>query len=196
MLWPRRRHTEETDQMGRLADGDRQALDLLYRAEAADVYRFGLAMCGNPAWSADAVQDAFVHLAEKPAGYDRTHGPLRAYLCGIVRHKLLARWRESSGITVIEDDDADESLAPGAAHALSPEADLARSQDTQALWRELARLPWVFREAVVLVDIQERTYTEAAQIACCEINTLRTRLHRARKRLAEARAPAAMEVLT
>ena len=191
MLWPQRRHTEETDLMGRLAAGDRQALDLIYRAEAADVYRFALAVCGNPAWSADAVQDAFVQLAEKPHGYDRQQGPLRAYLCGIARHKLLARWRESSGIRAIAGDapDEDEGALHDTPHTHSPEAELARSQDTQALWRAIARLPWVFREAVVLVDIQERTYTEAAQIAGVEINTLRTRLHRARKRLAEALGP-------
>jgi RNA polymerase sigma-70 factor (ECF subfamily) len=173
MRWPRRRPTDESDLTGRLAAGDRQALDLVYRAEAGEVYRFALAMCGNPAWSADAVQDAFVQLAEKPGGYDRTQGPLRAYLCGIARHRLLARWREAS---------------PFATHA--PEADLSRTQDTQALWREIARLPWVFREALVLVDMQERTYAEAAQIAGVEVNTLRTRLHRARHRLAQALAPA------
>ena len=53
MLWPTRRHTEETDLMGRLAAGDRQALDLIYRAEAREVYRFALAMCGNAAWAAE-----------------------------------------------------------------------------------------------------------------------------------------------
>jgi RNA polymerase sigma-70 factor, ECF subfamily len=191
MLWPARRHTEETDLMGRLAAGDRQALDLIYRAEAREVYRFALAMCGNPAWAADAVQDAFVQVAEKPQGYDRNQGPLRAYLCGIARYKLLARWRESSGVETIDDDDDMPHL-----HSQPPDADLSRSQDTQALWHAIARLPWVFREAVVLVDIQERTYTEAAQIAGVEINTLRTRLHRARKRLGEALAPAPTEMPT
>lgn len=187
MLWPRKRHTEETDLMGRLAAGDRQALDLIYRAEAAEVYRFALGMSGNPAWAADAVQDAFVQLAEKPHGYDRNQGPLRAYLCGIARYKLLARWRESSPFATLEEEDEGGNDAP-ATH--SPEAEFARSQDTQALWRAIALLPWVFREAIVLVDIQERTYIEAAQIAGVEINTLRTRLHRGRKRLAEALAPA------
>jgi RNA polymerase sigma-70 factor, ECF subfamily len=191
MLWPRRRHIEETDLMGRLAAGDRQALDLIYRAEAGEVYRFALGMCGNAAWAADAVQDAFVQIAEKPQGYDRGQGPLRAYLCGIARYKLLARWRESSGVDAIDD----EFDIPHP-HSHSPDAELARSQDTQALWNAISRLPWVFREAVVLVDIQERTYTEAAQIAGVEINTLRTRLHRARKRLAQALTPVPTEVPT
>ena len=44
--------------------------------------------------------------------------------------------------------------------------------------------PAPFREALVLVDLQERPYAEAAQVAGIEINTLRTRLHRGRQRLA------------
>jgi len=177
--------------MGRLAAGDRQALDLIYRAEAGEVYRFALAMCGNPAWSADAVQDAFVQFAEKPQGYDRARAPLRAYLCGIARHRLLARWREATPFATLEEDDEAASDVP-ATH--SPENELARSQDTRALWREIARLPWVFREALVLVDMQERSYSEAAQIAGVEVNTLRTRLHRARQRLAHALAPSPAEL--
>jgi len=41
------------------------------------------------------------------------------------------------------------------------------------------------REALVLVDLQERSYAEAAQVAGVELNTLRTRLHRGRARLAD-----------
>lgn len=190
-FWPRPRPTDESDLAGRLAAGDRQALDLIYRAEAGEVYRFALAMSGNPAWSADAVQDAFIQIAENPRNYDRERGPLRAYLCGIARFKLLARWRESTPFASLEEEDEGANDVP-ATHA--PDTDLSRSQDTQALWREIARLPWVFREAVVLVDIQERTYAEAAQVAGVEVNTLRTRLHRARARLAAALAPTSTEM--
>ncbi|MFO1266575.1 MAG: sigma factor-like helix-turn-helix DNA-binding protein [Rubrivivax sp.] len=74
--------------------------------------------------------------------------------------------------------------AANAADAATPEALLVRTQEVQALWAALRALPAVFREAVVLVDLQERPYAEAAQIAGIELNTLRTRLHRARARLA------------
>jgi RNA polymerase sigma-70 factor (ECF subfamily) len=48
----------------------------------------------------------------------------------------------------------------------------------------LRALPAPFREALLLVDLQERPYAEAARIAGIEVNTLRTRLHRARLKLA------------
>jgi RNA polymerase sigma-70 factor (ECF subfamily) len=178
--------------VARLAAGDAQALELLYRAEAAQVYRFAYAMCGNGAWSADATQDAFVQLAEQPRGYDAGKGPLRAYLCGIARHKLLARWRDARGISVAADDEDDEGGAEP--HLDSPEAALVRAQDLEALWDAVRALPWPFREALVLVDLQERPYAEAAQIAGIELNTLRTRVHRARQRLAQALSPQFKEI--
>jgi RNA polymerase sigma-70 factor (ECF subfamily) len=188
MLWGQRQPTpDSSDLLRRLARGDAAALDLVYRAEAAEVYRFALAMCANPAWSADATQDAFVHLAEGPKGYDAAKGPLRAWLCGIARHKLLARWREGAGVSPL--DESDESALSIPDGAPCPEDELARGQDSRALWLAIRQLPWVFREALVLVDLQERPYAEAALIAGVELNTLRTRLHRARQRVAQTLAP-------
>ncbi|HVZ46986.1 MAG TPA: RNA polymerase sigma factor [Ramlibacter sp.] len=185
-LWPQATATATATDPGtlvsRIARGDREALDLIYRAEAAPVYRFALAMCGNPAWSADATHDAFIHLAEHPAGYDAARGPLRAWLCGIARHKLLARWRDPGDAAFDEESDVD-------ATDTSPESQLVRVQDSDSLWSAVRALPWPFREAVVLVDLQERPYAEAAQIAGVELNTLRTRVHRGRQRLARALAP-------
>lgn len=164
----------------RVCAGDRSALDQAYRQEAGPVYRYALALAGNPAWAADATQDAFVAYWTRPQGFDPGRGALGAYLAGIARHALLARRREAPAAV---DDAADE---PGVE---SPEALLLRWQDSETLWRAIRALPWPFREALVLVDLQGRAYAEAATIAGVEPNTLRTRLFRARRRLADALAP-------
>ncbi|MBL8341988.1 MAG: RNA polymerase sigma factor [Rubrivivax sp.] len=182
----------------RLCEGDGGALEPLYRREAALVYRYALALTGNAAWAADATQEAFVALAQRPRGFDPQRGALGAYLAGVARHALAARWRELKREMPLEPtqaeaegDGAEASASasePGAAWALEgtagPEALLVQRQELAALWSALAALPPVFREAVVLVDLQERPYAEAAQIAGVELNTLRTRLHRGRGRLA------------
>lgn len=189
----------------RLGAGDTQALDELYRREADRVYRYALAVCGNSAWAADATQEAFVALATRPQSFDAGRGALGAYLAGVARHALSARWRElrrerplgegegawpESGREPAGGLDAERAAGgdalPGEllGAAASPETLLVRAQEVQALWAALRALPMVFREAVVLVDLQERSYVEAAQIAGLELNTLRTRLHRARARLA------------
>lgn len=166
----------------RLAAGETAVLAELYEREAGAVYRYALALCGNAGWAADAVQEAFVALATRPAGFDASRGVLGAYLAGVARHALAAQRRELR----LEDpwpDDDDEHRLP-AADESSPEALLVRTQDGQSVWAALRQLPAVFREAIVLVDLQERPYADAARIAGIELNTLRTRVHRARLKLA------------
>jgi RNA polymerase sigma-70 factor (ECF subfamily) len=168
--------------VAQLLGGDAQVLDRLYRLESGPVYRYALALCGNPAWAADAMQDAFVAFAGRPAGWEPGRGSLGAYLAGSARFALLARWRDARRHVELAEPDDDAAAAPG--DAASPEALLVRAQDQAAVWEALQALPWGFREAIVLVDLQERSYAEAARIAGLELNTLRTRLHRARSRLA------------
>jgi RNA polymerase sigma-70 factor (ECF subfamily) len=163
----------------RVCARDRAALDHLYRLEAGPVYRYAVALTGNPAWAADAVQDAFLAYWTRPQGFEPARGSLGAYLAGAARHALLARWREAP-VAEPAEGDADE---PGVE---SPESVLLREQDTEALWRAIRGLPWPFREALVLVDLQGRAYAEAAAIAGVELNTVRTRVFRARRRLALA----------
>jgi RNA polymerase sigma-70 factor (ECF subfamily) len=164
----------------RVAEGDREALAVAYAREAAAVYRYALALCGNASWAADATQDAFIALAARPRTFDASRGTLGAWLAGIARHALLAQWRGANGHAAL--DPADEQA--GAPIGSSLDALLVQRQDLDALWIAIRALPWVFREALVLVDLQERPYEQAAAIAGVPINTLRTRLHRARARLA------------
>ena len=165
-----------------LAGGDQQALADLYRREVGPVYRYALALCGNPGWAADATQEAFVALVARPKGFDAARGTLGAYLAGVARHALAARWREGFAELPLPADD--EAAAVGDETAASPETLLVRRQGSAEVWAALRQLPAPFREALVLVDLQERPYAEAARIAGVELNTLRTRLHRARLKLA------------
>ena len=182
--WTRPAAADTATLLRALRRGEPEALDRLYRQEAAAVYRYALALGGDAGAAADATQDAFVALAEQPAGFDPARGTLGAYLAGIARHALLAQWRRQ-GRETAPDDEALAEL-PGAEP--DPEQQLVARQDLQQLWAAVRRLPWPQREAVVLVDLQGRAYAEAAAIAGCELNTLRTRVLRGRQRLAAALA--------
>jgi len=171
--------------MARLRQGDAQALEPLYRSESGPVYRYALALCANPAWAADAMQESFVTLASAPETFDPLRGSLGGWLAGVARHHLLSRWREAR--REVQDEDA--TTPEPAPLAETPENRLIETQDQAAVWQAIQALPWPFREALVLVDLQERAYVEAARIAGIEINTLRSRLHRARQKLARTLQP-------
>ncbi|WP_457421888.1 RNA polymerase sigma factor [Roseateles sp. P5_E7] len=168
--------------LARLAAGDADALALLYRRESGSVYRYALALAGDEAAALDAVQEAFAQLLRGPQGYQAGRGSLGAYLAGMARHQLLSQWRDARRHVPLDDSLADDEHAEPTP---SSDARLAQAQQQDSLWAGIRRLSWPQREALVLVDLQEHSYDAAANIAGISVDVLRTRLHRARQRLAE-----------
>jgi len=164
--------------LARLAAGDTDALALLYRRESGSVYRYALALAGDEAAALDAVQEAFAQLLRGPQGFQPGRGSLGAYLAGMARHQLLSQWRDARRHVPL-DDALDTEPTPASDERLTE----AQRQD--GLWAAIRRLSWPQREALVLVDLQERSYDDAAAIAGISTDVLRTRLHRARQRLAD-----------
>jgi RNA polymerase sigma-70 factor (ECF subfamily) len=64
-------------------------------------------------------------------------------------------------------------------------SDLARSEQIASVRQAVVSLPAPYREAVVLCELQELSYAEAAAAAGCSVGTIRSRLHRARAILAK-----------
>ncbi|KQV53257.1 hypothetical protein ASC95_10895 [Pelomonas sp. Root1217] len=173
---------DEVALLARVADGDADALALVYRRESGSVYRYALALAGDEATALDAVQEAFAQLLRGPQAFNAGRGSLGAYLAGMARHQLLNQWRDARRHVPLDDSlDTDETAE------LMPSSDtrLNQSQQQDGLWAAIRRLSWPQREAIVLVDLQERSYEDAAAIAGVSVDTLRTRLHRARQRLAD-----------
>jgi len=168
-----------------LRQGRMQGLEPIYRRHSGKVYRYLLALGASQEAAADAMQDAFLGLAQQAQAFDPQRGTLSAYLAGIARHALLAQWRRQGREIAKEEDEGTETSSEMDASAPGPLELLESAANQRALWKAIEALPFVFREALLLVDIQERSYIEAATIAGIELNTLRTRVHRARLRLAQ-----------
>jgi len=174
--------SDEAALLARVAEGDADALALVYRRESGSVYRYALALAGDEATALDAVQEAFAQLLKGPQGWQAGRGSLGAYLAGMARHQLLNQWRDARRHIPL-----DESLDTGDGAEAMPGSDarLNQAQQHDGLWAAIRALSWPQREAIVLVDLQERSYEDAATIAGVSVDALRTRLHRARLRLAD-----------
>jgi RNA polymerase sigma-70 factor (ECF subfamily) len=66
-----------------------------------------------------------------------------------------------------------------------PLGDLTRSEVIESVRQAVTALPAHYREVVVLCDLHEMSYAEAAQVMGCAVGTIRSRLHRARSLLIE-----------
>lgn len=164
--------------VSRIAAGDRAALGHVYARESGRVYRYALAMTHNAEVAADVTQDTFMNFARNCTKYDATRGPLQAYLVGITRHAVLSTWQVDKRYVDQTPEELDE---PG--NEADPSDALISRESSAQLMAALARLPAMFREAIVLVELQEYSYIDAARIAGIELNTLRTRLFRAKQKL-------------
>jgi len=81
---------------------------------------------------------------------------------------------------VVLETDGDESALPELAVIDDPMVDLTRREGIDALRRAVQALPRRYREVVVLCDLEDVDYADAAVALGCPIGTVRSRLHRAR----------------
>ena len=167
-----------------LSAGNETAFLEFYRRHQGVVYRFALQMSGKTEIAEEVTQDVFMVVMGSAKRYDSQRGSVSAFLYGIARNIVLrALERERPYVTVL--DDADNEYAGQLTAADDVLGDLARNERVETLRKAVLALPPSYREVVVLCDLHERDYAEAASALGCAIGTVRSRLHRARALLME-----------
>jgi len=174
----------DSDLLRRIARGDEEAFLTFYRRHQGPVYRFALQMSGQAEIAEEVTQDVFMVVMRSPKQYDPSRGSVAAYLYGVARNFVLRRLEQDRPyLTAL--DDPQSQHAQLAARDADPLSDLARNERVESLRKAVLALPPAYREVVVLCDLQEVDYAEAAAALQCAIGTVRSRLHRARALLAE-----------
>jgi len=189
---------EPTDDglLRRMIAGDEEAFALLYRRKHPAIYRFALRMTRNVAMAEDVTQEVFMALIRDAKRFDPTRGTLGGFLFGIARNHLRKRWELERRFTHLAED-ADESGTLSSAEAPAASSNGSHGQttaghfeftaieNTARLRQAISTLPENYREIVVLCELEEMSYEEAASALGCPVGTVRSRLHRARAILLE-----------
>ncbi len=165
----------------RLRSGSEEAWAELYRRHQRCVYRFALHMSGSVEVADEATQETFIAFLRQVDGYKEALGTLGGYLVGIARHRV-AKLLEQRRPETPWDDREPES-------AVDPLSDLTRRESLEAVNRAVLGLPSAYREVVVLCELEEMSYDDAARVLECPVGTVRSRLHRGRQMLMERLAP-------
>lgn len=169
----------DNDLLRRMIAGDEEAFVLIYRRLNGAVYRFALHMSGSPEIAEEVTQETFLALIRSSRDYETTRGPLVAWLLGIARNlvrRAIGAIRETEGIE-------ESSFAADVTGTCDAFNDLSRRETIEAVRQAVLSLPAAYREVVVLCELQEMEYRDAASILKCPIGTVRSRLHRARTML-------------
>lgn len=173
--------------------GDEGALAQLYQRRARDVFRFALQMCGSAALADDVTQEVFMVLIRDGHTFNAGRGSVSAFLMGVARNHVLRRLRRERFYVSMEEDSQSDTATKTSRTTENPLDDLSRTETIESVRRSVLALPERYREVVVLCDLQEMSYVEAAEILGCAVGTVRSRLHRARALLIEKLRPAQEE---
>ena len=173
----------------RLAAGDEEAFQALYRRHQGPLYRFALHMTGRTEAAEEVVQETFMVLIRGGGKFDPGRGELAAFLFGIARNHV-HRFLDADGRYQGLPEEGPEALAgrgpaPFSREDGDPTTRLIRSETVAQVRRAVLSLPERYREVVTLCDLEEMEYERAASILNCPVGTIRSRLNRAREMLAE-----------
>lgn len=163
----------------RMLSGDREAFAELYRRHQRSVYSFALQMIGVRDLAEDVTQEVFMLLMREPVLYDHKLGSLKSFLLGVTRNFVLRRLKLERAFVSIENVE-DQSILESAEGE-----SLTQNESIREMRHAILGLPPHYREVVVLCELQELSYAEAAEVLGCAIGTIRSRLHRARTMLTE-----------
>jgi RNA polymerase sigma factor (sigma-70 family) len=155
-----------------------------------DAYALARWVLGNRADAEDVVQEACLKALRGISGFSGSNG--RAWTLAIVRNAAYDWLRKNrpAAIVPVEDLEKVERLAARDNAAVAsaqddPETALIARADELRLHAAIEGLPTVFRETLVLRDVQGLGYREIAEITGVPIGTVMSRLARARDRLIE-----------
>lgn len=160
-----------------IADGDRHAFELLYRSYFHRLARFLHRLTRNLQLIEEIVDDTMLVVWNKADTWDGS--------CKVSTWVFAIAWRKAKKSLHAADDaiDFDPDLWEADA-ASQPERQYARRRRRQALDRALDALPIEQRTVVQLTYFHDLAYGDIAAIMGCPVNTVKTRMFHARRRLA------------
>jgi len=173
--------------IGRIAKGDRLAMQVLFARHHVRVYRFVLRLVGNPTVAEDLISEVFLDVWRQA---DRFEGrsAVSTWMLAIARFKALSALRKRP------DEELDEETAATIEDtADTPEVALEKKDKSTVLRQCLEKLSPEHKEIIDLVYYHEKSVEEVAEIVGIPENTVKTRMFYARKKLAELLSAAGVE---
>jgi RNA polymerase sigma-70 factor, ECF subfamily len=172
--------------------GDTAVFRTIMQRHNRRLYRLARGILGDDADTEDVVQETYVKAFENLAGF-RGESSLATWLTRIAINEALGRRRKRRPTTDLSNlDMVDEQgevrvlIFPGARVDNNPERDASRAEIRRLLERAIDELPEAFRIVFVMREIEQMNVEETASQLDIPPETVKTRLHRARRLLREA----------
>lgn len=179
----------EQNLITRACNGDSEAFSKIYIVLKGSIYGFAYRMTNQVSISEEITQEVFMFFIKNPDKYKSECGSLFLFLCGVARNKILNHLKKSGTRLEINDFETGqlENLTSGKGN--SPLKTLLNKEFSEKLEECVARLSPFQREVLLLREMEELSYEEIAKITETDVGVIKSRLHRARRSLANELAP-------
>jgi len=172
----------DTRQLEAARRGDARSLEALLERHQGQVYRFGMKMCRDPEDARDVLQDTLLAMAKSVRDF-RGASSISTWLYTIARNFCMKKRRRGKFAPDAErslDSDAAPEAAQLADPGRSPDEVLAGKQVRRALEEAIGALEPMYREVLVLRDVEGLSAPEVAEVLGVSAQAVKSRLHRAR----------------
>jgi RNA polymerase sigma-70 factor (ECF subfamily) len=164
----------DEDLMGRVADGDAQAFEIIFDRHGDVAFSLAYRMCGRRGMAEDIVQESFLSLWRSGARYDRSRGSVRSWVLGVVHNRAIDLFRRDSVRTSkdVADDDAVHRLpAPD-----STEQEAQRRDTASHVRDALTDLPEDQRKVIELAYFGGFSHSQIADMLSLPAGTVKGRM--------------------
>ena len=146
------------------------------------LYNFAHWLTGTREEAEELVQETYLKALKGFSGFEQGTN-FRAWIFRILRNAFLTSRTGLKAMPTVPFDVADEETVTAAVSEETPESLLLRRASQDAIQAALEQLPVIFREVVLLCDVEDMSYEEISQTVGVPIGTVMSRLHRARRAL-------------
>lgn len=169
-----------------VAGGNREAMATLYDRHAGLIYRCALRVSGDVSIAEEVTQEVFLAMLRQAGQFDSRLALLSTWLCGIARRLV---WKQLQARQRLLPLDADPTTEQSTSFAYNPDLQLTRKQAVEFVRKGIDALPLQMKEVIVLCELEEMSYDDVAAVLEVPLGTVRSRLHRAKARLAQLLNP-------
>lgn len=162
--------------------GDETAFEEIYERFGSMVFNLALRFTGEPEEAADLSQETFLKIHRHLAGF-RGRSSLKTWVYRVAVNCCRSRYRKQRAWRSRLMADSETSLERLPDCHRSPEERAIARNTVDRISEALAALPVIYREAVLLRDIEGLTYEEIAEVLGQRLGTVRSRIARGRDRL-------------
>jgi RNA polymerase sigma-70 factor (ECF subfamily) len=164
--------------------GDENAFLGLYERLKAPIFRYAFYMTNSQSAAEEVTQDVFLALLKIGGRYQNARGDVQAFAFGIARNLVRRVRRRERVYEELPRAEARAELPSDQTGRDGVPAELIRNERLKNIRSAIASLPDHYRQVVVICDLCELSYAEAASRLGCAIGTVRSRLNRAHRMLA------------